>query len=231
MRLMEDGRVSIAVVVHVDGIFAVGRKTRCDQFGKDLNQYVPITNLGELRVYAGCVFSRSHDLGTITISQQAVAEKIVAKCGVTRNKETPMTTDLRLHVFGPAEPDVEEPLRSLVGHLMWLANQTRPDIVNAVRAVARYTHAPKRVHWKAALHILMYVRFTSSYGITFQRGTGGDLALEVFVDSDYASKATARKSVSIWRCCDVCRCLYDIFLENADKCNVVVNGGGVRCND
>ena len=79
---------------------------------------------------------------------------------------------------------------------MWLANQTRPDILNAVRAVARYTHAPKLVHWKAALHILMYVRFTSSYGITFQRGTEGGLALQLFVDSDYARKATARKSVS-----------------------------------
>ena len=89
------------------------------------------------------------------------------KFGVTRNKEIPMTTHLRLHVFDPAEPDVDESFRSLVGHLMWLANQTRPDILNAVRAVARYTHAPKLVPWKAAVHILMYVRFTSSYGITF----------------------------------------------------------------
>ena len=196
MRLVEDGMVSMVVVVHVDDIFAVGRKSRCDQFGKDLNQYVPITNLGELRLYAGCVFSRNHALGTITISQQAVAEKMVEKFGVSRNKETPMAVDLRLHVFDPAEPDVEQPFRSLVGHLMWLANQTRPDILNAVRAVARYTHAPKLVHWKAALHILMYVRFTSSYGITFQRGTKGGLALQLFVDSDYASKATGRKSVS-----------------------------------
>ena len=32
--------------------------------------------------------------------------------------------------------------RDLVGCLMWLANQTRPDIANAVRAVARYTNSP-----------------------------------------------------------------------------------------
>ena len=86
-----------------------------------------------------------------------------------------MAVDLRLHVSDPTEPDVEEPFRSLAGHLMWLANQTRPDILNAVRAVARYTHVPKRVHWKAALHVLMYVRFISSYGITFHRGTEGVL--------------------------------------------------------
>ena len=68
MRLVEDGMVSMVVVVHVDDIFDVERKSRCDQFGKDLNQYVSITNLGALRLYAGCVFSRNHDLGTITIS-------------------------------------------------------------------------------------------------------------------------------------------------------------------
>ena len=79
---------------------------------------------------------------------------------------------------------------------MWLANQTRPDILNAVRAVARYSHAPKLVHWKAALHILMYIRFTSSYGITFQRGTTSGAGLEVFVDSDFESRATDRRSVS-----------------------------------
>ena len=196
MRLVEDGVVSMVVVVHVDDIFCIGRKSRCDQFGRDLNQYAPITNLGELRLYAGCRFSRNFDSGTITISQQTVAENIVEKFGVTRSKETPMVVGLRLDDFDPTELDVDEPFRSLVGHLMCLANQTPPDILNAVRAVARYSHAPKLVHWKAALHILMHIRFTSSYGITFQRGTTSGVGLEVFVDSDFASRATDRRSVS-----------------------------------
>ncbi|CAM9450595.1 unnamed protein product [Pylaiella littoralis] len=195
MRLVEDGAVSMVVVVHVD-IFSIGRKTRCDQFGRDLNKYVPISNLGELRLYAGCRFSRDFSAGTIKISQQTVAENIVAKFGVTGNKETPMVVGLHLDEFDQAEPDVTEPFRSLVGHLMWLANQTRPGILNAVRAVARYTHAPKLVHWNAALHVLMYIRFTSSFGITFQRGTTGGVGFEVFVDSDYVSRATDRRSVS-----------------------------------
>ena len=43
--------------------------------------------------------------------------------------------------------------RELVGCLIWLANQTRPDIANAVRAVARYTNSPRKVHWKTAVGI------------------------------------------------------------------------------
>ena len=67
---------------------------RCDKFGVDLKRYVPITNLGELRWYPGCRFSRDAVLGTVTMSQQAVAEKIVAKFGVTQNNETPMSWSL-----------------------------------------------------------------------------------------------------------------------------------------
>ena len=59
MRLVEDGVVSMVVVVHMDDIFSLGRKSRCDQFERDLNQYVPITNLGELRLHAVAGFLAS----------------------------------------------------------------------------------------------------------------------------------------------------------------------------
>ena len=195
MRLVDNGGVSVVVVVHVDDIFVIGRKSRCDKFGDDLDACVPITNLGVLRWYAGCRFERDRVAGTVKISQQASAEKIVAKFGVTRGKPTPMVVGLRLDEFDQDKAEVVEPFRSLVGHLMWLANQTRPDILNAVRAVARYSHSPKLVHWKAALHILQYIRFTSGHGITFQRGMGSGVDLVLYVDSDFASRNTNRRSV------------------------------------
>ena len=79
---------------------------------------------------------------------------------------------------------------------MWLANQTRPGILNVVRAVARYSAAPKLLHWQAALHILMYIKSTSTYGITFQRGVSNGVQLDLYVDTDYAYKANDLRSVS-----------------------------------
>ena len=96
MRLVEDGGVSVVVVVHVDDILAIERKSRCDKFGDDLDAYVPITNLGELRWYGGCRFERDKVAGTFKISQQASTETIVVKFGVTRGKPTPMVVGLRL---------------------------------------------------------------------------------------------------------------------------------------
>ena len=82
----------------------------------------------------------------------------------------------------------------MVGSLMWLANQTRLDISNAVRAAARFAHTPKLKHWVAARGILEYLKVTSGFGITLQRGSG--LELMVYADAAYTPKDTKRKSVS-----------------------------------
>ena len=52
----------------------------------------------------------------------------------------------------------------------------------------------------------MYVRFTVGLGITYQRGARNGVALEVYVDSDFASKATDRRCVSgaIVMCAGAC---------------------------
>ena len=39
----------ITAVVHVDDIFASGRKERCDRLCVDLNRAIPVKNLGELK--------------------------------------------------------------------------------------------------------------------------------------------------------------------------------------
>ena len=55
----------LILVVHVDDIFAVGKKERCDQFGEDLNRMVPVKNLGELKWYSGCFYERDREAGRL----------------------------------------------------------------------------------------------------------------------------------------------------------------------
>ena len=91
---------------------------------------------------------------------------------------------------------------------MWLANQTRPDIANAVRAVLRDTNSPRKIHWETTVGILEYVFFTIDFGITFQRGKRLDLV--DYADADYASNATDRRPVSggAVMCAGACVCWF-----------------------
>ena len=92
------------------------------------------------------------------------------------------------------EPGGDWPVREAIGSLMWLSTMTRPDITNAVRAVARYAHEPTERLWLAIMKILSYLNGTRSLGITYVRGSG--LSLNVYADADYASKENDRRSVS-----------------------------------
>ena len=134
--------------------------------------------------------------GILKISQQTFAEQLANEYGVDYGRSVPMPVGTRLMTFDEDEAPGNWPFRKLVGSLMWLSTQTRPGISNAVGAVARDCAALKLIHWKAALGVLGYVRRTSSFGITLQRGKVGGLSMHVFTDDDYACKAADRRSVS-----------------------------------
>ena len=46
VRLVEEGRIAVIAVVHVDDIFAVCLKSRCDVFRDEFNRMVPVKKLG-----------------------------------------------------------------------------------------------------------------------------------------------------------------------------------------
>lgn len=53
---------------------------------------------------------------------------------------------------------------SCVGSLIYLG-MTKVDIMYAVNKLAKFTHKPGRVHFKAMIHLLQYLRDHSHIGI------------------------------------------------------------------
>ena len=75
--------------------------------------------------------------------------------------------------------------RSVVGMLLYLSGNTRPDITFAVSQVARFTHAPKKSHATALKMIVRYLAGTIDQGIIVP-STTKDFVLRCFVDADFA---------------------------------------------
>ena len=82
--------MAITAVVHADDVFAVGHKERCDRLCVDLNQTIFVKNLGGLKWYEGCRYSRNRKRGTLTISQQSFAEELVEKFRMTSVQSVPL---------------------------------------------------------------------------------------------------------------------------------------------
>ena len=193
-RKMRDNKLVMILAVHVDDIAVAGVSDEIEELEKVLNEDFTTTNLGLLNLFTGCVVEQDVKHGFVSISQTPFIETLAKRFSVTKVSEHPAVVGANLEARMEGESGGPWPYREAVGSLMWLVTMTRPDIANAVRAVARHSHNPTERHWKAVLKIIEYLLGSKELGITFQRGLG--LSLDLFTDSNYAEKADDRRSVS-----------------------------------
>jgi len=72
---------------------------------------------------------------------------------------------------------------SVVGMLLYLSNNTRPDITFAIRQVARFVHNPKQSHATAVKMIVRYLVRTKDQGIIIT--PTGSLDIDGYADADF----------------------------------------------
>ena len=179
--------------VHVDDIIVAGESEVCDALYASLLQELQ-TAQRNLSWYLGCAFERHKAGGVLRMSQRAFIESVASRYGVNTLSGLPASRSADLGPRRKGEPVCDKPVRAAVGSLIWVGGMTRPDIANAVRAVARQAHDPAERHWRAVSKIVSYLNGTKKLRLVFLKG--GSLKLSVYVDADYAGKANDRRSVS-----------------------------------
>ena len=97
----------------------------------DLNKRFPTKHLGEVTWYMGSEHERDREKGTLEISQIQFIRNVVERFGITKNSPTPASPSLDLRHLSDEDPAVDTSYHEMVGSLIWIANQTRQDIVNA----------------------------------------------------------------------------------------------------
>ncbi|CAM9900879.1 unnamed protein product, partial [Sphacelaria rigidula] len=130
-------------------MFAVGDDAECNKVATDLNLHFPTEKLGELVLYAGC--EHRHDLERGT----AYAQRIIEKFSTDKTIATPSHVSSSFKV--EEGEDFKGRYREAVGSLMWLSNNTRPDITDAVRAASRQNENRTPGYWRKVLQIFEYI--------------------------------------------------------------------------
>ncbi|GKE27442.1 putative ribonuclease H-like domain-containing protein [Tanacetum coccineum] len=131
----------------------------------------------------------------IFISQDKYMDEILKKFGFSTMKtaSTPMETSKPLLKDAEAE-DVDVHLyRSMIGSLMYLT-ASRPDIMFAVCACARFQVIPKVSHLHVVKRIFRYLKGQPKLGLWYPKDSPFDL--EAYSDSDYAGASLDRKSTT-----------------------------------
>ena len=86
------------------------------------------------------------------------------------------------------------PYRETVGSLMYIACNTRPDIMAATSFVSRYVSNPGLEHWTAVKRILRYLKGTEDLGLVL--GGSTSVSLHGYSDADWGGDRDTRKSTT-----------------------------------
>jgi Reverse transcriptase (RNA-dependent DNA polymerase) len=179
---------TIMVVLYVDdvGIAYADQKdldTLLDNLAK---KGLEFTKEGTFTDFLGIKFVKDDVQNTITLTQKGLIQKIIEATGMQDcNPNWTPAIQQTLAIDPDGEPMVEDwSYPSIVGMLLYLSTNTRPDISFAVSQVARFNHNPKRSHASAIKTIIRYLHRTADKG-TIVRPTG-DLTIDCYVDADFA---------------------------------------------
>ena len=142
------------VAIHVDDILYAGAKSLAKVVVEALGDSLPTKNLGEVKFFLVAHLFATARLARLRFLKRVTSGVFSRDSIFCRTSPIPasLANDNRSLMEDEGAGDV--PFREVVVSLMWIANQTRPDISNAVRAVARHSHEPNKSHWKAAQKIL-----------------------------------------------------------------------------
>ena len=196
VRKEEDETFSY-VLVWVDDIVVAGATEEAvNEIKSMLNENFKMDDRGALNWFLGMQILRTHD--KITVDQKKYVETVLQQFNMSDCKAvaTPGEVNLKLVKSDDEEQKLVDPklYRSLVGSLLFIGKQTRPDILHIVNQLSRFLDKPNESHWKAAKHILRYLKGTIDLRLTFLKNSNSDIIGDS--DADWSGDLNDRKSTT-----------------------------------
>ncbi|GKC49075.1 putative ribonuclease H-like domain-containing protein [Tanacetum coccineum] len=182
------------VQVYVDDIiFGSIKQSMCTEFEDCMHKRFQMSSMGELTFFLGLQVKQQPD--GIFISQDKYVADILKKFDFwsIRTATTPIESNKPLVKDEDGEDVDVHVYRSMIGSLMYLT-ASRPDIMFAVCACARFQVTPKASHLNAVKRIFRYLKHQPKLGLWYPRDS--PFELEAFSDSDYGGASLDRKSTT-----------------------------------
>lgn len=149
--------------------------------------------MGEAKYFLGVEIARGEE-GTVLCQCKYVLD-IISNAGLLGCKSalTPLPPGVILPQTAEDILPDPEPYRRLIGQLLYL-NFTRPDLSHATQQLSQFVAAPTPTHWKAALHVLRYLKGCPSLGLFLP--THNTLNLVAYSDADWGACPDTRRSLT-----------------------------------
>ena len=177
----------LVLIIYVDdcGISAPTRE-RIDEFIQGLKDMkFDLTIEDSFEEFLGIKFKTMDD-GSVECTQRGLIKKTLEAAGMLDcNPNSTPAVPTALGSYKDSEPMNEKwNYRTIVGMLLCLSGNTRPDIALAVSQVCRFASAPKKPQVSAAKTILRCLKKTMDKGLII-KPTENPFQLDLHVDADF----------------------------------------------
>lgn len=186
----------IFIVSHVDDCLIIGPSLgEINTLKGRLHRVYAIEDLGPARLFLGVKIDRDRPKRLLWLSQSHYILEALKQFNLQSLKSASIPLQPNVLVTAPKEKPVSSQdfklYQRIIGTVMYLMVQTRPDISFPVQWLSRALQGPSLGHFNAAKALLRYINSTKNLAICFGREA---FILKGFSDSDFAGCKTSAKS-------------------------------------
>lgn len=174
------------VIIYVDDVLAGAQHQHTiDEFKTDLKSMIEIRDMGKVKNFLEMQIQRGK--GWFSINQEKQIADQAQRFQATKSKRIRRVPQVETIDFGEDYLDQEgtREYRSLIGALLYVANQTRIDTAFPVNFLSRFMQKPTQLHWKYAMKILSYLYHTRNRRLYL--GKKNEIEMEAYSDASFGN--------------------------------------------
>lgn len=193
------GGVIIHLLIHVDDILAATNSPESlMKFMSEIGKEFDLKDLGEAKSYLGIELHRNSE-GFYEISQTEYINRALELTGLMNATVQTHPMDVGYHKLTGNPLGTNEDYRKIIGMLLYISINSRPDIAAPVALLCQKVSAPTDTDINEAKRIFRYLKGTRN--IRLRMGCSqAEEKLCGYTDSDWAEDQTDRKSNSGFVC-------------------------------
>lgn len=191
-------RELVLLLIYVDDmVLLVKSQTAAKMVKKMISSKYEIEDLGEIKHYLGIKITKTAD-GTYQLDQSTYIKQVAFNFGLANAKEskTPMNVG-----YGKTEEKAvmlatNRDYQKLIGCLLYVAINTRPDIAASISILSQKTVEPNQEDWNELKRVVKYLKGTVDLKLTLGNKSWNRTLIYGYADANWAEKYVSRKSNS-----------------------------------
>lgn len=185
------------VIVYVDDLIVASATTEQVKHVENIfKPHFQMQNLGPIEHYLGMEVTKDKE-GNFELNQSAYINKMASDFGLkdAKDAKTPMEVNYgKTDSTTPLDNNVK--YRRLIGRLLYLSVNSRPDISASISILAQKVSEPTNEDWNQLKRVVKYLKATHKLRLRLSNIQSKNLALYGYADATWADDRIERKSNS-----------------------------------